>query len=280
MCIAAFLWQAHPMYPLLLLHNRDEYHKRPTAAVEWKRNVDVDILGGRDELAGGTWLACSRGGRVAFLTNFMELHERPDAKSRGELPLLFLESCKSPREFAEGLVNDAQQFNGFNLILSDISSNTMVYVTNRPKGSEEEEAFIVHDVSPGLHVVSNANLDSPDWPKVQKLGLGFKEQLLNYGEGEIPLKEIGKKLMRDRAKAEKNRLPGICSVDWEFGLSSIFVEVDTPLGRCGTRSTIALAITRNGEVSFDETYLEDGTWKEKTISYRIQNTHKIKQLNN
>ncbi|CAN1781779.1 Transport and Golgi organization 2 homolog [Linum perenne] len=174
----------------------------------------------------------------------MELHERPDAKSRGELPLLFLESCKSPREFAEGLVNDAQQFNGFNLILSDISSNTMVYVTNRPKGSEEEEAFIVHDVSPGLHVVSNANLDSPDWPKVQKLGLGFKEQLLNYGEGEIPLKEIGKKL-----------------------------------GRCGTRSTIALAITRNGEVSFDETYLEDGTWKEKTISYRIQNTHKIKQLN-
>ncbi|CAN1781778.1 hypothetical protein LINPERHAP1_LOCUS15557 [Linum perenne] len=179
----------------------------------------------------------------------MELHERPDAKSRGELPLLFLE-------------------------------NTMVYVTNRPKGSEEEEAFIVHDVSPGLHVVSNANLDSPDWPKVQKLGLGFKEQLLNYGEGEIPLKEIGKKLMRDRAKAEKNRLPGICSVDWEFGLSSIFVEVDTPLlGRCGTRSTIALAITRNGEVSFDETYLEDGTWKEKTISYRIQNTHKIKQLN-
>ncbi|CAN1315598.1 hypothetical protein LINPERPRIM_LOCUS29756, partial [Linum perenne] len=138
------------------------------------------------------------------------------------------QSCKSPREFAEGLVNDAQQFNGFNLILSDISSNTMVY-----------------DVSPGLHVVSNANLDSPDWPKVQKLGLGFKEQLLNYGEGEIPLKEIGKKL-----------------------------------GRCGTRSTIALAITRNGEVSFDETYLEDGTWKEKTISYRIQNTHKIKQLNN
>ncbi|CAN1315596.1 Transport and Golgi organization 2 homolog [Linum perenne] len=208
MCIAAFLWQAHPMYPLLLLHNRDEYHKRPTAAVEWwgdefkkKRNVDVDILGGRDELAGGTWLACSRGGRVAFLTNFMELHERPDAKSRGELPLLFLE-------------------------------NTMVYVTNRPKGSEEEEAFIVHDVSPGLHVVSNANLDSPDWPKVQKLGLGFKEQLLNYGEGEIPLKEIGKKLMRDRAKAEKNRLPGICSVDWEFGLSSIFVEVDTPLLSC------------------------------------------------
>ncbi|CAN0927424.1 Transport and Golgi organization 2 homolog [Linum grandiflorum] len=284
MCIAAFLWQAHPLYPLLLLHNRDEYHKRPTAAVEWwgdefksDASAGVDIVGGRDELAGGTWLACSRGGRVAFLTNVLELHERPDAKSRGELPLLFLQSCKSPREFAEGLIKRIHQYNGFNLIVADISSNTMVYITNRPTG----EGSVVRDVSPGLHVLSNGNLDSP-WPKAQKLGLGFKEQLLKYGEGEIPLKEIAKKLMRDRVKADRNRLPGVCSVDWELALSSIFVETDTPLlGRCGTRSTIALAVKRNGEVSFDENYLEDGTWKEKTIKYRIQNSnHDLKQSTN
>ncbi|KAM2015666.1 hypothetical protein ACFX1R_048177 [Malus domestica] len=30
----------------------------------------------------------------------------------------------------------------------------------------------------------------------------------------------------------------ICELDWEFNLSSIFVEVDTPLGRCGTRSSV------------------------------------------
>ncbi|CAN1781769.1 Transport and Golgi organization 2 homolog [Linum perenne] len=162
MCIAAFLWQAHPLYPLLLLHNRDEYHKRPTAAVEWKRNVHVDILGGRDEQAGGTWLACSRSGRVAFLTNVMELHESLDAKSRGELPLLFLESCKTPREFAEELVKEVNQYNGFNLIISDILSSTMVYISNRLNG---EASTIIQDVSPGLHVLSNAHLDSP-WPKV------------------------------------------------------------------------------------------------------------------
>lgn len=28
MCIAVFLWQAHPLYPFLLLLNRDEYHSR------------------------------------------------------------------------------------------------------------------------------------------------------------------------------------------------------------------------------------------------------------
>ncbi|CAN1781763.1 hypothetical protein LINPERHAP1_LOCUS15556 [Linum perenne] len=126
----------------------------------------------------------------------MELHESLDAKSRGELPLLFLESCKTPREFAEELV-------------------------------KEVTSTIIQDVSPGLHVLSNAHLDSP-WPKAQKLGLGFKEQLGKYGNGEIPLKEIAKKLMGDRSKAEKKRLPGIFSADWESALSSIFVEVNTP----------------------------------------------------
>lgn len=54
-----------------------------------------EILGGRDELAGGTWLACSRTGRVAFLTNVLELHTLPEAKSRGDLPVLFLEVSSS-----------------------------------------------------------------------------------------------------------------------------------------------------------------------------------------
>lgn len=50
-----------------------------------------EILGGRDAVAGGTWLACSRTGRVALLTNVLELHPFHEAKSRGELPVLFLE---------------------------------------------------------------------------------------------------------------------------------------------------------------------------------------------
>lgn len=49
-----------------------------------------DIVGGRDEIAGGTWLACSREGRVAFLTNVLELRTLPEAKSRGDLPVSFL----------------------------------------------------------------------------------------------------------------------------------------------------------------------------------------------
>ncbi|KAJ4830969.1 hypothetical protein Tsubulata_049613 [Turnera subulata] len=275
MCIAAFVWQAHPLYPLILLQNRDEYHDRqviftllPTDPVAWW--AGCDILGGRDAVAGGTWLGCSRTGRVAFLTNVLELHSLPEAKSRGELPVLFLQSRKNPKEFAEELAKEAHDYNGFNLILADIPSKSMVYFSNRPEG----ETIVVREVSPGLHVLSNAKLNSP-WLKVERLRLNFKEQLENYGKGEIPVKEMLQKLMRDTVKADMSKLPGICSPEWEFNLSSIFVEVLTPLGCYGTRSSVALTIKTNGEVSFYETYLEKGIWKERTVNYCIQ---KLKQI--
>lgn len=50
-----------------------------------------------------------------------------------------------------------------------------------------------------------------------------------YGKSEIPVKEMVEKLMRDKVKADESDLPQICALDWELNLSSIFVEVDTPL---------------------------------------------------
>lgn len=66
-------------------------------------------------------------------------------------------------EFAKELVNEGNEYNGFNLILADIESKSMVYVSNRPKG----EPMVIQEVHPGVHVLSNAKLDSP-WPKVSR----------------------------------------------------------------------------------------------------------------
>ncbi|XP_059632148.1 uncharacterized protein LOC132274825 [Cornus florida] len=263
MCITLFVWQAHPLYPFLLLLNRDEYHNRPTKPATWWECGE--ILGGKDEIGGGTWLASSRGGRVAYVTNVLELHNLPVAKSRGHLPVRFLKSKKSPKEFAEEVVKEAHEYNGFNLIVADLSSKSMLYISNRPKG----EAVLVEEVSPGIHVLSNAKLDSP-WHKSQRLELNFKQLLGEYGDGEIPISEMVKKLMRDTVKADKSRLPHIHNPDWEFNLSSIFVKVDTPLGRYGTRSTTALTVKAGGEASFYEIYLESAKWKEHTLKYQIE----------
>ncbi|OWM81174.1 hypothetical protein CDL15_Pgr007205 [Punica granatum] len=237
--------------------------KLPTKPVGWWE--ESEILGGRDEVAGGTWLACSRGGRVAFLTSVLELHTLPEARSRGDLPVLFLEGTKSPKEFAEELVKEAHQYNGFNLIVADLHSNTMMYISNRPKG----DAVTVQEVSPGIHVLSNAKLDSP-WHKAKRLQQNFEELLRKCRNDELPVKEMVEKLMRDTVKADKSTLPRICSADWELNLSSIYVEVDTPLGRYGTRSTALLTVKANGEVSFYEKYLEEGMWKEKDVKYYMK----------
>ncbi|GER49710.1 Ser/Thr-rich protein T10 in DGCR region [Striga asiatica] len=236
---------------------------KPTKAAGWWD--DDQILGGKDEVAGGTWLAASRHGRVAFLTNVLEHHTLPEAKSRGDLPIRFLKSNKSPREFADELAKEANQYNGFNLIVADLVSKSMVYVSNRPKG----EPVSIQEVRQGIHVLSNATLNSP-WPKAERLEQKFKEEVDQYGQGEIPLTKMVGKLMRDTLKADKGKLPNICSLDWELGLSSIFVEVETPLGKYGTRSTAVLTVKACGEASFYEAYLEGGQWKDHTLDYHIE----------
>lgn len=65
--------------------------------------------------------------------------------------------------------------------------------------------------------------------KAERLVTNFKLQVVRYGEEEIQVKETVEKLMTDTVKADEDKLPNICSPDWELGLSSIFVEVDTPL---------------------------------------------------
>ncbi|KDP45334.1 hypothetical protein JCGZ_09583 [Jatropha curcas] len=264
MCIAVFLWQAHPLYPFLLLLNRDEYHSRPTKPLSWWGSGD-QILGGRDEQAGGTWLACTRDGKIAFVTNVRELESIPEAKSRGDLPIHFLMSNKSPKEFAEDLVKEANGYNGFNLILADIHSKSMVYITNRTKVGNN----FITDVSPGIHVLPSSSLDS-SWPKAQRLGHNFKDLLDKYGDSELPVNEMVEKLMMNTIKDEENMLPKIYPAEFEHQLSSIFVDTDTPLGRYGTRSTSAVSVKSGGEVNFYERHLENEKWLERTESFKIE----------
>ncbi|MBA0823225.1 hypothetical protein Goarm_019971, partial [Gossypium armourianum] len=173
---------------------------------------------------------------------------------------------KEPYGICGPTAHNAHQYNGFNLIVADIATKSMVSISNRPKG----EPIHIQQVSPGLHVLSNAKLDSP-MPKALRLRKSIRQMMNKYGKNEVNVKEMIEKLMKDKVKADKSKLPGICALDMEFNLSSIFVEMDTPQGLCGTRSTAALTIRASGEVSFCDKYLEKGVWFEKTINYHIQN---------
>lgn len=272
MCIAVFLWQSHPLYPFLLFLNRDEYLNRATEALRWWQ--DGETLGGRDLVGGGTWLGCTRHGRIAFLTNFRETSSIPDAKSRGDLPLRFLQSHKSPAEFAQEIEKEASLYNGFNLVVAHVFSKSMFYVTNRPpshgdKQQQQQQQQLVTLVSPGIHVLSNANLDSP-WPKCLRLRDGFNQLLTQHPRGEFPVKTMVEEVMTDTVKDQE---PHVFPPETQYHLSSIFVDIPTPAGRYGTRSISALTIKSHGQVCFYERHLEPGggSWKEHTQHFVIQN---------
>lgn len=155
MCIVVLAWKVHPDYPLVVAANRDEFHHRPAEAARWRG----DLLCGLDLAAGGTWLGVSGEGRFAAVTNFREpIEERtPGARSRGMLPLGFLESGQTPGKWMRGLVDEQEQYGGFNLLAAD--GDALWYMSNR--GAKPRA------LEPGIHAVSNGLLDTV-WPKTER----------------------------------------------------------------------------------------------------------------
>ena len=88
-CLLIALFGVVPGVPLLIAANRDEMYQRPADPITVLRAAQPRILGGRDELAGGTWLAVNEHGVVAGLTNQPTGARDPAKRSRGELPLAF-----------------------------------------------------------------------------------------------------------------------------------------------------------------------------------------------
>ena len=69
MCLLIALSRVLPDAPLLVAANRDERYDRPAEAITVLRDRGPRILGGRDQVAGGTWLAVNEHGVLAGLTN-------------------------------------------------------------------------------------------------------------------------------------------------------------------------------------------------------------------
>ena len=69
MCTVGLILKQHPDHPLIVAANRDEDATRPaTPPLRWT-DRPVPFVGGRDEVAGGTWMGLSDAGVFVGLTN-------------------------------------------------------------------------------------------------------------------------------------------------------------------------------------------------------------------
>lgn len=232
MCLIALGIEQHPDYPLILAANRDEFHARPTEDAHWWPDRK-GVLGGRDLQAGGTWLAVSRRGRLATVTNFRDAKPPdPDHRSRGQLVTDFLDSDLSPGEYLDGIDEDA--FAGFNLIVA--TATEVAYLSNREDGRRA--------LGPGIYGLSNALLDGP-WDKVERSKAKLRDLV---ARGEIS-EDALMRLMDDRERGpvdevERTRL------DFETAHAITAPFIVRP--EYGTRCTTVLLADANGHLRFNE----------------------------
>jgi uncharacterized protein with NRDE domain len=139
--------------PLIVGANRDEILERPTTAVTVLDEGPPRVVGGRDELSGGTWLAVNEHGVCAGLTN-QPLGDAKDAsrRSRGELPLE-LARHTTASDAVDALLSafHPADYNGSWLLVGDRTSLFFVDFT----GSDPGTALAL---PPGIHVLENRPL--------------------------------------------------------------------------------------------------------------------------
>lgn len=235
MCLLVLAWKHHPRYRLILAGNRDEFHDRPAAPLNWWQD-DQRILGGRDLKAGGTWLGVARSGRFGVVTNYRDLQAPVEnAPSRGQLVPRFLTGATSPKEFLDDLRGAAPRYSGFNLLVG--GARALYYFSNR--GGNAPTAL-----APGVYGLSNHLLDTP-WPKLTRTRKRF-EALLK--QSEIAPEDLFA-MLGDREQATGPDLPSTgLPEDWERAVSAPFIVNQ----RYGTRCSNVLLVERNGRTILQE----------------------------
>jgi uncharacterized protein with NRDE domain len=154
-----------PGVPLLIAANRDELYQRPADPITVLRATRPRILGGRDELAGGTWLAVNEHGVVAGLTNQPAAARDPAKRSRGELPLAFTRYPDARTAVTEVCARlDPSAYNPCAMLVGDRYALFSVALSWGHRARVEE-------LPPGSYVLENTPLRQPSAKQQRVAGL-------------------------------------------------------------------------------------------------------------
>ena len=240
MCLILLTYRPGPTRPLVVAANRDEFHVRATQPADFWPEYP-DLLAGKDLVAGGTWLGCTRTGRFAALTNFSQDTDPVEPKSRGSLVHDFLTSEQSALAYANTI--DGPAYAGFNLLLFD--GEHLAYASNIARG----DSTLPRLLEPGSYGLSNAELGAA-WPKC----VDGATAIANLAADHCGVDELLAQLT-DSSTPPDERLPNRQrDIEFERRVAPCFIVGDD----YGTRASSAV-IFENGHIYFSEqTYLAAG----------------------
>jgi uncharacterized protein with NRDE domain len=218
MCLIAVAHLASARWPLVIAANRDEFFDRPACAAHaW--DDAPDVIGGRDLRAGGSWLAVTRGGRFAMVTNVRGPAEAgPYTPSRGALVADFVRGDAEPLAYAEGV--ERARYAGFHLVTGEVGGVVAHVSSDMPARALE----------PGIFAVSNAPA-AIDWPKI-----AFAREAMARA---LASDDVENDLMRFLTT------PRGAPVE-----SEVFVSI--PEMRYGTRASTVVIASADGAIDFIE----------------------------
>ena len=164
MCTIALLIDTIVGAPLVLAANRDELYARPTRAPEVLRETPR-IVGGRDVLSGGTWLAVRADARFAAVTNQRALATPPPGLISRGLAVIDVAAAEDPDAYVSSL--DATRYASMNLVWGDGGGAKIAY-TRREDGTVD-----VLPLGPGIHVLCNDRIGADGFPRGERLAIAL-----------------------------------------------------------------------------------------------------------
>lgn len=221
MCLFALAHRASKRFPLVIAANRDEDYGRPTLEAGFWDDAP-GIVGGRDALHGGSWLAIDRHGRFAAVTNLRGSYGVTGKLSRGNLVRDFVAGSEGPLEYAQRLEAKKDEYAGFHLVTG---------IAVRDAALLSGTAALLE---PGVHALSNAE-PGVRWPKVEKAEAEMSRLLTIEDAGDL-CGELMTLLTTPAADppADPTR--------------EIFIAGE----QYGTRSSTVIVVDRDGETLFVE----------------------------
>lgn len=174
MCSVVILRRPDHRWPLLIAANRDEMAERPwrPPARHWPDRPDV--VGGLDELAGGTWCAINDHGVVAAILNRINtLGPARGLRSRGEIPLEALDHADA-HDAAMALADlNPAAYRPFNLFVGD--RRDAYWIRLREDANGAGEAIDVLEVPEGFSMLTAYDRNAMNSPRIRRYLPRFRE---------------------------------------------------------------------------------------------------------
>ncbi|HYR97072.1 MAG TPA: NRDE family protein [Candidatus Binatus sp.] len=217
MCTLAAFVGVFPGHPLVVAANRDEYLDRPATPPVVLRDEAPRAVGGRDLTAGGTWLGVTDAGLVCGVLNRRSpAPPDPACRSRGLLCLDLLGSGGAAAAAASIASEPRGRYNPFNVLIADRGA---AFVASQPQGEEPR----VSRLDPGLHLLTNLDLNDPTCPRIAASHRHFAEAGAAFADERDVAAFVARlqTVLADHATALDPRGPGsLCVHAGPFGTRS------------------------------------------------------------